>query len=476
MLLDDKHENPVAITTAIHGGGGFGKSTLAKALCHDEQIYDAFTDGIVWIELGPHAGEEEVLAGLRTLYEAFTGQPAGFTRTGDGARQLSEALTNQKTAALIVIDDVWHKSQLDLFLQGGPECARLFTTRQAAIAADVRARGVPVDEMTESESMALLRNQLAEEHRGAADDRSLNRLATRAGEMPIMLELVGKQLNDALRRAKPFPEALRFVERIIDSKRIASFRRDGGAKRDDSIARTIDASLEFLDQPGDDERALELGIFPAETEIPLTTVGKLWQLDDLDTELVATRLADLALIKLSATALRTHDVLRRYFFEKYAEQSDPASLHARLLDGWGDPQQLPDAYAWRHYAHHLAVAGRLEELKPLLLDFNWLRAKLNRSDAIALRDDAARFPDDRDFRLLARALEQSAHILAKDPAALRGQLYGRLMGISSPVLEEFLEQIRVVDDEGAWLRPLQPGLTPADSPLVRTLSDPGTRL
>ena len=46
------------------------------------------------------------------------------------------------------------------------------------------------------------------------------------------------------------------------------------------------------------------------------------------------------------------------------------------------------------------------------------------------------------------------------------------MGISSPVLEKFLKQIRVVEDEGAWLRPLQPGLTPADSPLVRTFQIP----
>ena len=90
-------------------------------------------------------------------------------------------------------------------------------------------------------------------------------------------------------------EALRFVEEILDRKQIDFFQRDGGVKREDSIARTIEASLDFLDQPSDRERALELGIFPAETEVPFTTVAKLWQLDDLDTELVATRLADLAL-------------------------------------------------------------------------------------------------------------------------------------------------------------------------------------
>ena len=214
-----------------------------------------------------------------------------------------------------------------------------------------------------------------------------------------------------------------------------------------------------------------MAIFPEDRSIPCSTLRALWGISGFQAERFATELGRRSLLKYD-NATRTvhlHDVFRAYLVRLHTNTS---SLHSRLIDGWGDPRQLPDAYAWRHYAHHLAGAGRLEELKPLLLDYTWLRAKLNRSDAIALRDDAARFPDDRDFRLLARALEQSAHILAKDPAALREQLYGRLMGISSPVLEKFLKQIRVVADEGAWLRPLQPGLTPADSPLVRIFQIP----
>jgi len=329
--------------------------------------------------------------------------------------------------------------------------------------------------MTEAESIALLRNQLAEEHRRAADDRSLSRLAARVGEMPIMLELVGKQLNDGLRRGKPFAEALHFVEEILDRKQIDRFRRDGGVRREASISRTIEASLEFLDQAGDRELALELGIFPAETEVPLTTVACLWQLDDLDTELVATHLADLALIKLSATTLRMHEVFRRYFFEKYAERSGPASLHARLIDGWGGLFNLPDIYAWRHLARHLIEAGRKDRLREMLLDYRWLRAKLRATDAIALRDDAARFPDDQDLRYLARALGQSAHLLARDPTALRGQLYGRLMAIESAEIERLLEQIGQASEEGPWLRPLHPSLTPADTPLLQVLEGHGDR-
>jgi len=51
-LLDGDLSNPVAITTALQGGGGFGKTTLAIALCHDWRIRNAFDDGILWVTFG----------------------------------------------------------------------------------------------------------------------------------------------------------------------------------------------------------------------------------------------------------------------------------------------------------------------------------------------------------------------------------------------------------------------------------------
>ena len=114
LLLDEKRENPVAITTAIQGGGGFGKSTLARALCHDEAIYDAFTDGIVWVELGRDAQEANVVQCLGEIYRAFLSEDPAFGPSAtSAAARLAEKL--QDTSALIVIDDVWHRSWLDHF-------------------------------------------------------------------------------------------------------------------------------------------------------------------------------------------------------------------------------------------------------------------------------------------------------------------------------------------------------------------------
>jgi len=37
-LLDQKREEPVAITAALRGAGGYGKTTMSQALCHDERM------------------------------------------------------------------------------------------------------------------------------------------------------------------------------------------------------------------------------------------------------------------------------------------------------------------------------------------------------------------------------------------------------------------------------------------------------
>ena len=38
--------------SALQGAGGFGKTTLAAALCHDDDVKLAFGDGILWVTLG----------------------------------------------------------------------------------------------------------------------------------------------------------------------------------------------------------------------------------------------------------------------------------------------------------------------------------------------------------------------------------------------------------------------------------------
>ena len=75
QLLDSKGD-AVAITAALRGAGGYGKTTLAKALAHDPDIQDAYFDGILWAELGEKP--ENLLSIISDLITRLTGEPPGL--------------------------------------------------------------------------------------------------------------------------------------------------------------------------------------------------------------------------------------------------------------------------------------------------------------------------------------------------------------------------------------------------------------
>jgi NB-ARC domain len=114
QLLDPKGD-AVAITAALKGAGGYGKTTLARALAHDPDIQDAYFDGILWVELGekPH----NLLGIVADRVTALTGTPPGFSTVDAAATALGEALGNRRI--LLVVDDVWRTGDLQLSCKAG---------------------------------------------------------------------------------------------------------------------------------------------------------------------------------------------------------------------------------------------------------------------------------------------------------------------------------------------------------------------
>jgi TIR domain/NB-ARC domain len=85
MLLDPKGD-AVAITAALRGAGGYGKTTLAKALAHDPDIQDAYFDGILWGELGEKP--ENLLLIVCDLITRLTGAQPGLNTINAAASAL----------------------------------------------------------------------------------------------------------------------------------------------------------------------------------------------------------------------------------------------------------------------------------------------------------------------------------------------------------------------------------------------------
>jgi WD40 repeat protein len=453
---------------ALTGAGGSGKTVLAAAVCHDKRVRDALADGVLWVTLGQ---QPDVVARLGDLVTAVTGDRPGFTSLEAVLAVWKQALGERRM--LLVIDDVWEAEHLAPFLDGGPRCARLITTRNRAVVPS-GAHLAALDAMRQEEAVRFLGAGLPE-----ADLELLRPLAERLEAWPLALRLANATLRDrVLNMGQNLPDAVAYLHRTLDRRGLTAFDRRG-LDRDGSLARSLDLVLERLAQD-EAQRYSELMAFPEDTDVPLDAVQVLWGatagLDASRVEALCTRFHDLSLLQdldLPARRLRLHDLVRSYLLSTRVKS---ALVHERLLDAyhttfklerWADlPREEP--YLWHHLAHHLAGAGELEGLRQLLLDFDWLQAKLEVAGVASLLADYGHAPRDDEALLLVRdALQLSEYVLAADPAQLAGQLLGRLSSYALPGIQSLLESARQWQ-AAPWLQPQTASLTPPGGPLLRT--------
>mgnify|MGYP002712995940 CR=1 FL=1 len=371
LLTKDKQT--VAITATLQGAGGFGKTTLAQAICHDERILDAFPDGILWATIGDD--RTKVILGLQKLYQALTGEEAQFVDEHDATVQLSAELDER--CCLLVIDDVWNGAHLRPFLQGGAQCARLITTRIANVVPKA-TEVVAVDAMRQTEAVDLLCAGL-----DAPDTAQLAALVGQLGEWPLLLKLVNRRLyEDIKRHGVPLSEAIAIVNEELDELGLTSFDADNAEERDQAVAASMSVSLRQLRPDAKygrtqvDEAACfrELVIFPEDAVIPVSVVALLWQetsqLSTKATERLCRRLADLSLLlryDKQAQTILLHDVFRQYLIDQATNEQYQA-WQERLLNGYktkcgGEWNRLSDDnYIFEHLVYHLLQAKRILEL------------------------------------------------------------------------------------------------------------------
>jgi WD40 repeat protein len=127
-------------------------------------------------------------------------------------------------------------------------------------------------------------------------------------------------------------------------------------------------------------------------------------------------------------------------------------------------------YSLMHLPAHLAAVNEFNDhLRTVLLDFDWIRAKLEAAGIAALRRDYMLRDDDRAVYLVGDALRRGALALQHEPALLAQQLLGRLHASAAPGLKGLLARAAAYDSR-IWLRPLSPSLIPSGDPLYASLS------
>lgn len=478
--LIDGGGDAVAITAALRGAGGFGKTTLAAKLAHDDDIGEAFFHGILWTTLGENPGD--VTGRLNTLTRALDPLAPAETDRDLAVARWREVLAQRH--CLIVVDDVWHAADLEPFLAGGPGCARLVTTRDEAVLPRERVARVPVDAMRPGEAAEMLSRGFhpAESHPLVA---RFNAFAAGLREWPLLLNLAHGRIARRVDAGHSLDDALTAAEAAWRAKGVGAFDARSPRQRNEAAAASLDLSIGALAEGEGPEAAMrleELSVFAEDQDVPFWLVTGLWQstgsLGALDGGDLLLRLRALSLLErydAPRATFRLHDVVRARLRERLGPNRLRA-LDAHLAEviaarAAGDWQRLvTEPYALSHLPAHLAGDGEAEGLEALLCDAGWIEARLG--SGIASGEGAAglmscyrTFATGAVSRRVGQVLAVTGHDLAIDgPTQVIPQLLGGV------ILDRETEVARATWREALRspaLFPSRPTLVPSQMEVLR---------
>ncbi len=412
-------ERPVVITgeaarVGIHGMGGIGKSVLASALAHDRLIREAFPDGIVWVPIG---SQPDIPQRQREVHRALGGD-GRFQTASEGRMQLTELLADK--SVLLIIDDVWQRSDADDFDVLGPRCRALVTTRDAGMLTSLGGTHHVVVLLTDAEALHLL---------GMAVGLSADALPAEArdivhecGRLPLAIALCGGMLQ----AGTPWTDVLAALR-----EHELEFLSDEHAAEPQhcSMLRAIEVSVSALDEHHR-ERLVELSVFPPDEQIPEAAVLTLWQhtggLSPRQARRLLVQLHQRSLLQINRRSHKStdqvgqislHDLIHDYASRSAQRKYGTAvALTHQLLDayrsvctdGWHSGPN--DGYFYQHLCYHFINSEEWDELEAVFTDLEFLEAKVAAGLVFDLvldfKTSFAALPTSRPHRYLLRLLEE----------------------------------------------------------------------
>ncbi|MFC3980058.1 NB-ARC domain-containing protein, partial [Streptosporangium jomthongense] len=396
-------------TTALWGAGGFGKTSLAVAACHDRRVRRHFTGGIVWVTLGQDCTGAEGAELVGSICETVSGKRPQITDVRQLSHHLADLLAEQGRT-LLVVDDVWTRAQLEPFLSVAGQSRLLVTTHRPRTLPPGSVK-IEVNAMTPAVAAQLLGRDLPAMH-----PKLRWRLLEVAGGWPLLLTLVNARLlEDVERGAAVNVAAEQVVDRLRRAGPAALDITDSG-QRETAVKATIDYSLEALDND-QRERFLELGIFAEDIDIPLEMVTLLWQATAglnveqshrLCEDLVGLSLLSLRWVGGNKRVIALHDVVRAFAHSEHGLGPHRQMATNQLLigearslirngadgeennGGWAWWRLPAEHFLWDHLAYHLGEGRCKAELGLLVSDVRWILARLDQAGPLALETDLTR--------------------------------------------------------------------------------------
>ena len=447
---------PVVITsakqiTAVQGMGGMGKSILSTAFARTTETRRAFYDGVFWITVGL---DPDLIGEMRLIGTKFGDDPANYSGKKEAEASLSKALSDK--VCLVVLDDVWKVPHATPFVNAlGSRCRLLITTRNDDVVTSLGAQEHKIKVLSKPEALKLLANwceqevdSLPPEAAGVADE---------CGYLPLALSICGAMAKSGIVWSDIL-EALQVADLEFNDFQLPNYPNT-------NVMKALKVSVDFLSSEDSEavKRYRELAIFPEDESVPENAIATLWahtgNLKKRNVGKLLTKMKDRSLLLLDGEApnrlISLHDLQFDYL---RATADDLTNLHNQLLEAyrkecdnkWIDGPE--DGYFFEHLAYHMKEAWEKEELRKLLLSFEWMCTKLNKvriiqektgiekPDVNSLLHDYDYLSDDTEIGLVQDAIRLSFNALVKDKTQLTGQLLGRLLCFHENGIQSLLSQ------------------------------------
>ena len=270
----NKHETTIIIT----GAGGFGKTTTVISLCYHPIVRSRFTDGFLFIELGPQATDASIK--LRALYNLLTDQQCDINVVEQKVKQLTREYYRN---LLVIIDDVWHVEDAEPLVKAFSSCKIILTTRMKDIEQFIPSQNsVTIGPMTMSEALSLLTKGIIDNSLLSQEDLSLlNELAQDVHLWPLLLSLIRGQLSHNLKQYYlSYHEAIQNLQTKLHSKGLTAFDKNNitmiNKSRKLAVKACIEMTLELLTKSLSDKIKTLILWTGIGTSLQIALLNNLW--------------------------------------------------------------------------------------------------------------------------------------------------------------------------------------------------------
>ena len=276
-------------TLIITGAGGFGKTSIVTSLCHHPPVKEQFTDGFVFIELGPQATDPNVK--LVQLYHLLTGENLKQCDIKHAEQEIKKLANDYYRNVLVIIDDVWHVEDAEPLVKAFSNCKTILTTRMNDVEKYIPSiQSVTIGPMTKMEALSLITKGVINSSQLSPEDQNfLYELAQDVHLWPLLLSLVRGQLLHYIKHYHlPYHKAIQNVQGKLYNKGLTAFDKSNiesiNKSRKLAVEACIEMTLELLTKSVSDKVKIFVLCNGIGMSLQTTVLHNLWNISKQEAE------------------------------------------------------------------------------------------------------------------------------------------------------------------------------------------------